>query len=128
MSLDDRPQYLPPTLRPNHRYMAYQVLSEKKVSFDDIVNAMWHSIMNFAGELGASESRVWILRNMWDPEKQLGLLRCEHNSVEEIRAALALVQRVGEMPIVIKVLGISGTAKAARQKFFGERTLTSYTA
>ena len=126
--MDDRPQYLPPTLRPNHRYMAYQVLSEKKVSFDDIVNAMWHSIMNFAGELGSSESRVWILRNMWDQEKQLGLLRCEHNSVEEIRAALALVQRIGDMPIVIKVLGISGTAKAARQKFFGERSLASYTA
>ncbi|MEM5804579.1 MAG: Rpp14/Pop5 family protein [Candidatus Aenigmatarchaeota archaeon] len=126
MLLDDKPQHLPPTLRPNHRYMAYQVLSEKKVSFDDLVAAMWHSLMNFTGELGASQSRVWILRNMWDHEKQLGLLRCEHGSVEEVRAGLALVQRVGEMPIVIKVLGISGTAKAARQKFFGERSLQSF--
>ncbi|MFQ6009845.1 MAG: Rpp14/Pop5 family protein [Candidatus Aenigmatarchaeota archaeon] len=122
----DRPQTLPPTLRPKNRYLAYQIVSDKKIPFTDLINAMLHSILNFLGELGTSQSRVWIIRNTWDEEKQMGLLRCNHVSVEQVRAALSLVQRVGDSPVVIKVLGVSGTIKAARKKFFGERDLRSF--
>ena len=123
----DRPQSLPPTLRPKNRYLAYQVVSEKKIPFSDLINAMLHSVLNFLGELGTSQSNIWIIRNTWDEEKSMGLVRCNHTSIEQVRAALALVQRVGDTPVVIKVLGVSGTIRAARKKFFGERDLKSFT-
>ena len=122
----DRPNRLPPTLRPKSRYIAYQVISEKKLPFTDMMNAMWHSVLNFLGETGSSRASVWIIKNAWEEEKQVGLLRCNHTSVEEVRAALSLVQRVGYSPVIVRVLGISGTIKAARKKFFGERDLMSF--
>lgn len=87
---------------------------------------MWQSILNFLGELGASEAEVGLVRDSYNESNQTGLIRCSHLSVEEVRAALALIQRIGDIRVVIKVLGISGTIKAARGKFFGEKTLEDF--
>jgi ribonuclease P/MRP protein subunit POP5 len=122
-----RPKPLPPSLRGRRRYLAYQVISEEKVLFQDLTNTIWHSILNFLGEYGASEADLWIAKDIYDDKRQVGLLRCSHINVEEIRAALALIQRIGDTRVVVKVLGISGSIKATRMKFFGETTLTEFT-
>jgi len=122
-----RPKPLPPSLRGRRRYLAYQVLSEQKFLFQDLINGIWHSVLNFLGEFGASEADLWIAKDIYDEKKQLGVIRCSHTSVEQIRAALALVERIGDVRVVIKVLGVSGTIKATKMKFFGETTLTEFT-
>lgn len=55
------------------------------------------------------------------------MIRCSHLAVENVRASLALINRIGDVRVIIKVLGVSGTIKAARRKFFGEKTLEDYT-
>ena len=125
--MPERPRILSPTMRTRRRYIAYQVISEKKIAFPDLSNTVWHSVLNFLGELGASKADTWIIKNSFEEERQLGLIRCSHTHVENVRAALALIQRIGDVKVVIKVLGISGTIKAARKKFFGERDLKSFT-
>jgi len=122
-----RPKPLPPSLRGRRRYLAYQVISEQKILFQDLINTIWHSVLNFLGEFGASEADLWIVRDVYDEKRQVGILRCSHTSVEHIRTALALVQRIGDVRVIIKVLGVSGTIKATKMKFFGETTLTEFT-
>lgn len=122
----EKPKTLPPSLRSRWRYLAYKVISEDKVKIEDLMNTIWHSILNFLGEAGASQSSIWIIRNTYDENRQLGLIRCKHSAVEQVRTALALVQRAGDIRIVIKVLGISGTMKTAKKKFFGERDLKDF--
>jgi len=124
--LPDKPNFLPPTLRTKKRYLAYQVISEKKIVFNDLTNAIWHSALNLLGELGTSQAQLWIMKNMYDNERQIGLIRCSHTNVEKVRAALALVQRIGDNLVIVKVLGISGTIKGAQRKFFGEATLQTF--
>ncbi|MFH0928879.1 MAG: Rpp14/Pop5 family protein [Candidatus Aenigmatarchaeota archaeon] len=124
---DKRPKPLPSSLRSRRRYIAYQVISEEKVLLDDITNTIWHSVLNFLGEHGTSETDMWIARDTFNEENQTGLIRCAHDSVEEIRTALALIQRIGDARVVFKVLGISGTMNAAKMKFFGETKLTEFT-
>lgn len=121
-----RPGHLPATLRQKHRYIAYKIISEQEIPFPDIMNAIWHDLLNFLGEFGTSNARVRLVRDSWDEKKRIGLIRCSHTAVEQVRAALALVSRIGDTPVIISVLGVSGTIKSARKKFFGETDLASY--
>ena len=121
-----RPAMLPPTLRPRARYLAYEVISDSKVEFADVINAMWFSVISLLGELGMAETNMRIIKDSWNASKQLGLIRVSHTSVEPVRSALALANRIGETPVIIRVLGVSGTIKGAKKKFFGELDLESF--
>jgi ribonuclease P/MRP protein subunit POP5 len=127
MDEDKKPKPLPPSLRNRRRYIAYQVISESKFIFQDLSNSIWHSLLNLMGELGASQADLWIARDLYDEAKQIGIIRCAHDNVEQVRTALALIERIGDVRVIVKVLGISGSIKATRMKFFGETKLTEFT-
>jgi len=127
MDEEKRPKPLPPSLRGRRRYIAYQVISEDKFIFQDLINSIWHSLLNLLGELGASQADIWIVKDTYDEKKQIGIIRCSHNNVEQVRTALALIERIGDVRVVVKVLGISGSIKATQMKFFEETKLTEFT-
>ena len=124
---EKRPKPLPSSLRGRRRYIAYEIISQEKILLDDLMNTIWHTVLNFLGEHGTSETDMWIAKDTYDDKRQMGLIRCSHDSVEQIRASLALTERIGDVRVVFKVLGISGTIKAAKMKFFGETRLTEFT-
>ena len=124
---EKRPKPLPSSLRGRRRYIAYEVISQEKILLDDLMNTIWHTVLNFLGEQGTSKTDIWIAKDTFDDKKQTGLIRCSHDSVEQIRSSLALIERIGDVRVVFKVLGISGTMKAAKMKFFGETRLTEFT-
>lgn len=124
--LGGRPNFLSPTLRDKKRYLAYEIISAQKIPFQDLTNAMWHGILNYMGEAGAAEAGAWIMKNEWNEEKQTGMIRCSHTAVEKIRAGLALLDKIGNAPVIIRVIGVSGTIKAAEKKYFGARDLMNY--
>jgi len=123
---EKRPKPLPSSLRGRRRYIAYQVISEDKILLDDLINTIWHSTLNFLGEQGTSKTDIWIAKDTYDEKNQSGLIRCSHDSVEQVRTSLALIERIGDVRVVLKVLGISGTMNAAKMKFFGETRLTEF--
>ena len=116
----DIPKTLPPTLRGKKRYIVFEIISEKKLEFSEILNAFWHSILNFMGEMGTSRTNIWFVKDMWEEKNQRGLIRCNHKQVEYVRVALALIDRIGDVQVIPFTLGVSGTMKAAKRKFFGE--------
>ena len=120
MDEEKRPKTLPPSLRDRTRYLAFDVISEQKILLDDLINTIWHSVLNFLGEVGTSRASIKIIKDAYDDKRQIGILRCSHEDVENVRASLALIQRIGDFRVVIRVLGISGSIKAAKMKFFGE--------
>lgn len=122
----DKPRTLPPTLRDKKRYLAFEVISEGKIEFGDMVNAFWHSLLNLIGEVGAARAKIWFVSDSWDENRQRGLIRCDNKYVEYVRVSLALIERIGDKRVVVNTLGVSGTMKAARRKFFGERTLEDF--
>lgn len=122
----DRPKHLPSTLRERKRYIAFQVIAESKVDINDVFNSLWHSLLNFLGEYGVAQAGIWISKSNYDNPKQIGIIRCDHVSVEHIRASLSLIERIGDTRAIVKVLGVSGTIKAARKKFFGEVDLQTF--
>ncbi len=61
---EKRPKPLPPSLRGRRRFIAYQIISEDKILFQDLINTIWHSILNFLGEQGTSRADIWIAKNI----------------------------------------------------------------
>ena len=97
---EKKPKPLPPSLRGRRRYIAFQVFSEGKFITQDLINSIWHSLLNLLGELGASQADIWIARDIYDEVKQIGIIRCSHNNVEQVRTALALIERIGDIRVV----------------------------
>jgi len=127
MDEEKRPKMLPPSLRGRERYIAFHVISEQSVLLQDLNNTIWHSVLNFLGEVETSKARLKIIKDSYDEGKQMGILRCSNEDVENVRTAIALIQRIGDVRVVFRVLGISGSIKATKMKFFGEVNLTEFT-
>lgn len=110
---------LPPTLRENARYLVFEIVSKKEFDISEIVDAVWQASLALFGEIGASRFSLWIPFNLYEREKKRGIVKCAHTSVEEVRAALAAVRHIGNEPVIIHVLGVTGTILSAKKKFLG---------
>ena len=121
------PKPLPPSLRSHKRYIIFEVIAENKIEYGDMVNAVWDSMLNFLGELEASKAKIWFIKNLYDENNQRGVIRCGNNYVEHIRTVLSLVHIIGEKRAIIKILGVTGTIKSARNKYLTTMDLRSFT-
>jgi len=70
--------------------------------------------------------RIWVIRNLYEQNAQRGVIKCSHDRVENIRVALAAIKMVAESPALVKILGVTGTIKSARNKYLGTTTLEPF--
>jgi ribonuclease P/MRP protein subunit POP5 len=112
------PKLLPPTQREKNRYIAFEIVSDQKFSRDEIVKAAWNSSLRYLGEKGASATSLWMMD--WDVDAQRGIMKVNHTSVDDIKAALTLLSEIkkGENRYVAayRTLTVSGTLKKLRAK------------
>lgn len=120
------PKTLPSSLREKKRYLAYEIISEEPVSFQDVVSAFWSSMLSLLGELGTAKANVWFVKDTWDGDRQRGVIRCRHTAVDDVRAAIATVEEIEDTRAIVQSLGVSGTMKGARKKYLGKRTLEDF--
>jgi ribonuclease P/MRP protein subunit POP5 len=105
-----------PTLRERDRYVHFQIISEEPIGYSDLEAAIWNTLLDFYGELGVSQTSMWLVRNLWNPQTQTGVIKCNNLSVPQVVAGLGFISRLGESRIVVKILGISGTIKGLSSK------------
>lgn len=117
------PKLLPPSMREPKRYLAFEVISEYPVNYIDFANSFWNSIISFLGEHGSSDAKIWLIQNLYDEKSQVGIIKCKHTFVEELRVALSIMQYIGETKSIVKVLGVTGTIKSAKNKYLESKTL-----
>ncbi len=105
---------LSPTLREKDRYISFKVISEEPVAYSDLESCIWQTLLEFYGELGTSQMSVWLVRNLYNEEKQTGVIRCNNKSATKVIAGLGLVTRLGENRVIFKILKVSGTIKGLK--------------
>ena len=105
-----------PTQKENWRYIAFRILSKKAVKESEVVKALVNSITHFLGELGASDANSWLID--YDEKKGQGIFRCSRDAVKQVVASITLVSKIGMQDAAFLVLGVSGTIKALRKKYF----------
>lgn len=106
---------LKPTLRERHRYILFKVLSEEPIVYSDLETAILTTCLNFLGELGVSNTSLWIIKNLYDDKTQTGVIKCNNKYVTQVVASLGLLERLGDVRINIKILKISGTIKGLKR-------------
>jgi len=111
-----KPKILLPTLREKDRYIKIQVISEEPISYPDLEQAIWNTFLDFFGEFGVSKTNLWIIKNLYDEEKQIGVIKCNNKSVQQVLAGLGLISRLGDNRVIFKILKVSGTIKGLKLK------------
>lgn len=116
---------LPPTLREDKRYLAFEVLSSQDLSRDELIFMIWDACLKFHGECETSKFRLWLNRS-WNltaknDSNQLshwkGILQCSRGYEEKVRGALCLLTYYNQKRIVFHTLGIAGTISSLIKKF-----------
>lgn len=111
---------LPKSLRPRHRYVFFEVETLPDASFGehDLRRAIWFEAQNLYGDITSAETRAELVEyDDADATLGIGIVRCAHDRVDETRAALACVDEVDDDAVGVRVLGVSGTLDAGREKY-----------
>lgn len=110
---------LPKSLRGRRRYVFFEVETLPDASFGehDLRRTIWFEAQNLYGDVTSAETRAELLEYDASQGGGLGVVRCAHDRVEETRAALSCVDEVDGDRLGIRVLGVSGTLDAGRDRY-----------
>jgi ribonuclease P/MRP protein subunit POP5 len=105
---------IPPSLRDRRRYLVFELMSEREIDKWALLKEIRDSVFSLYGDVGVSESKIRLMEyTREDTDRGMGILRCAHDKVEEVRAALACIHSANEARLSIRVIGTSGTIKGA---------------
>lgn len=102
-----------PSLRKKKRYLYFKVHSTGKIPYENLRNAIWNGLIDFLGELGTARANVRVLKNLWKPAEQTGIIRCSNRYVNEVKVALSLIHQIGDNSVVFQVTRVSGSIEGA---------------
>ena len=99
------------------RYLALRVEADTERSFTkrEVLDAVWLVVFQLFGTVGASELGLKRITRVNLPEDIL-LVRCWHDGLPRIWAAIAAVTEVAGTRAAVRVLAASGTLKGLRRK------------
>lgn len=114
MKRQDRLKILLPSLREKNRYIKFKVISEEPIIYSDLESGVYNVLLDFYGEYGISHTNMWLIKNLYNPDEQVGVIRCNNRSVSKIIACLGLISRLGDTRVIFKILKVSGTIKGLK--------------
>jgi len=107
-----------PSLRERKRYLAFEVLSKAKITdYDAVSEAILQNSTEFLGHLGMSKAGVMILKDKYNKDSQRGLIRVNNKNVDNLKAALTMVDHIDNNEVIVKSLGVSGILNKAEKKY-----------
>lgn len=114
-------KHLPKHLRPRWRYLAVELEAwpDADVSEGDFQRSVWFAAQNLIGDAGSADADLRVLEFEFRDGTGEALVRVRHGEVERGRAALACVDEVRGDPVRVAVRGVSGTMRAAEEKYLG---------
>jgi len=117
-------RHLPKHLRPRWRYLAVHVETWARTTLEegDVQAALWESARALLGEPGSADVGLDIVRFAVGDGGGAFLVRVRRDEVDRGRAAIACVDRVGDDPVGLAVVGVSGTIRAAEEKYMNGPT------
>lgn len=100
-------------MRPRRRYIVFEI-SGARMGRNDAIKALKSS---FRLLLNSELNRGLFKLVFYDARSQRGLLRCGHKQVNEVKTVLTGKEKICNKRVSFRVLGVSGTIKAAKRKF-----------
>ncbi|MFB6070481.1 MAG: Rpp14/Pop5 family protein [Halanaeroarchaeum sp.] len=117
-------KHLPKHLRPRWRYLAVDLETwpDAAIAEGDFQRSLWFAAQNLYGDAGSAETGLRVLAFHHEDGAGHALVRTRRGSEGRARAAVACVSEVRGDPIRVTVRGVSGTIRAAEEKYIGGPT------
>lgn len=104
-----------PSLKEKKRYVAFEIISKSRIrAFSKITESIYTSARTFAGDLGLAAMGLQVLPEKYS-EDQKGILRVSSSHVDELKAALSLVDEIDGEEVIMRSLGVSGMLNKAEK-------------
>ncbi|TYT61589.1 RNase P/RNase MRP subunit POP5 [Natrialba swarupiae] len=112
-------KHLPKHLQPRWRYLAIGLETRPGESIDrrSFQRECWYAGQNLLGDPGSARADLRVIRYEFDDGTGEAIVRVRRGETDPARAALACIDEVDGVPVGLVVRGISGTIRAAEEKF-----------
>ena len=107
---------LPPTMKNRQRYIIFSVIGEETFKNEDIHKSLTQTGIKTFGQIGFAGFGLWLTD--FDDRKQKGILKINHDHKDQAKALLALAREVNGKRARFNTLGVSGTIKKAKEKWW----------
>ncbi|HII72530.1 TPA: hypothetical protein HA265_07275 [Candidatus Woesearchaeota archaeon] len=98
--------------------MAFEIISEAPIkTFKTVEKAVWDSALSYLGELGCSQAGIMIIEDKYSLQRQRGLIKVNHKSLDRLRATLAMISQIEGQDVVVRSIGASGIIGKAEDKY-----------
>ncbi|MBN1329582.1 MAG: hypothetical protein JXA54_08930 [Candidatus Heimdallarchaeota archaeon] len=93
------------------RYLLFEIFTSNDETISDkiLLDAFWNAYSRLFGVVGSSRAGVYL--SFYNQKQNYGILRCSNYSINSVRAALTLISKINNLPVLIHVLKCSGTLK-----------------
>jgi RNase P/RNase MRP subunit POP5 len=105
-----------PSSREKKRYIIFRVISEERVEYSPVRDALWSSMTHWIGEAGIAKANIRIVRNLWNQAGQTGFIQVSPKYVDAVKVSMGLIHQVGDQRVIIQSVRVSGTIKSGRDK------------
>jgi RNase P/RNase MRP subunit POP5 len=96
-------------MREKKRYLQFEVISDKRISdFKTVKEAIWSSVLDLLGTLGAAKAGIMVLPEKFDLEKQQGVIKVAVKHVDELKMALMTIRKVNNEDVIFRSVRVSG--------------------
>lgn len=107
-----------PSFKEKKRYLAFEIVSEGEIDdFPAVSRQIKENSLNFLGEMEMAKAGMMIINDVWQRERQRGILRVNNRYVNHAKASLAFVTSIAGKDVLVRSLGVSGTLKKAKEKY-----------
>ncbi len=116
-------KHLPKHLRPRWRYLAVRIESWPDAAIDRraFQRELWYAGQNLLGDPGSAAADLTVVRFAFTDGDGGAIVRVRHGETEPARAALACIDDIDGSAVGLWVRGMSGTIRAASEKYLGRR-------
>jgi ribonuclease P/MRP protein subunit POP5 len=104
-----------PSLRQKKRYIVFEIISTKKFPKLEVGKNVQKALADFLGQLGTAKAAPMFLSEKFNQHKQMFILKISSKYVDEAKAALTLIKKIKNTPVIIKSLLTTGAIKKANQ-------------
>jgi RNase P/RNase MRP subunit POP5 len=94
--------------------LALEIECDGLLDSREFLDAVWGAVLRLYGEYGAS--RVGLSLIDFDVEGKFAVVRVAHTGVDMVRTALASITRIGDKPVAVHVVRVSGTIRSLYKK------------
>ena len=99
-----------PSLKQKKRYILFEIISDTTFSQTSIKKAAEQALQQFLGEYGLAKAAPLFVKQK---ENNKFIIKVNHNHLDSCKAAIILIKKIDNKPVVVKSVITSGTIKKA---------------